>query len=68
MSATEQQHNLDITLEKTLATIRLKLFLAGKQRLHVAANDVHFVSTPFGQVMRFGSLTLLQAYADEVRV
>ena len=68
LSATEQQHNLDITLEKTLATLRERLFRAGKQRVHIAEGGVFYVSTPYGQVMRFDSLASLQARADEVRV
>ena len=54
----------DYTRDQTLATIRAKLYLAGKQRLHLAADGVYFVSTPFGQVMRFDSLASLQARAD----
>ena len=66
--ATGQKHDLDITREKTLATIRAKLYLAGMQRLHVAVDGVFYVATPFGQVMRFDNLASLQARADEVRV
>ena len=68
LSATEQKHDLDITLKKTHATIRAKLCLAGGQRLHVADDGVFYVATPFGQVMRFDNLASLQARADEVRV
>ena len=74
-SATPYQENAlstitkrDYTPEKTLATIRAKLFLAGGQSLHIAEGGVFYVSTPFGQVMRFDSLASLQARADEVRV
>lgn len=54
----------DYTPEKTLATIRAKLFLAGGQSLHIANDGVFYVATPFGQVMRFDSLASLQARAD----
>ena len=67
-SATEQKHHFDHTLEKTLASIRAKLCLAGGQRLHVADDGVFYVATPFGQVMRFDTLASLQARADGVRV
>ena len=61
LSTTDRKHH---TLEKTLATIRAKLSLAGGQRLHVADDGVFYVATPFGQVMRFDSLASLQARAD----
>ena len=54
----------ECTPEKTLATIRAKLFLAGGQSLHIANDGVFYVATPFGQVMRFDSLASLQARAD----
>jgi len=54
----------DYTPEKTLATIRERLFRAGKQRVHIAEGGVFYVSTPYGQVMRFDSLASLQARAD----
>lgn len=68
LSATKQTHAFDNTLEATLATIRAKLFLAGKQRLYRADGCVYFVATPYGQMMRFDNLSSLQARADGVRV
>ena len=62
--ATGKKHTTDITAEKTVATIRAKLCLAGGQRLHVADDGAFFVTTPFGQITQFNDLASLQAHAD----
>ena len=63
-SATGQKHTTNITTEKAIATLRATLCLADGQRLHIADDDVFFVTTPFGQIFRFDDLAGLQAHAD----
>jgi hypothetical protein len=62
--ATGQQHDTDHNVEKTLATIRAKLWIAGGQTLHVATDGDCFVVTPWQQITKFDDLASLQAYAD----
>ena len=62
-SVTEQKHTADITAEKAIATLRETLCLAGGQRLHIADDGVHFVTTPFGHIFRFDDIAGLQSHA-----
>ncbi len=50
--------------EKTLATIRARLCLAGGQTLHCADDGSYFVVTPWQQITKFDGIASLQAHAD----
>ncbi len=63
-SATGQTHKADHSVEKTIATIRAKLCIAGGQTLHIATDGIFFVVTPWQQITKFDSLPELQAHAE----